>query len=233
MLYILGLELTTPAVAQVLIQLAPVLMGLGGIWLFGERYSTSQWMGFAVLVTGLVVFFRNQLEAFAASAGELWQGSFAHNDRSGGVGGLCDGSETTAQRLFFRRHHGLHLRFRDDSDLPGHRAMTLLGLVPAAWPILLYCALNTLIAYSSFAEALNHWEASRVGAVLALTPLGTLVFAATVERFYPGALPSERLGWVSLVGAGLVVVGSVLTSLTGRNAGPDGVVQPVRGDAGS
>ena len=43
MLYIIGLDLTTPAVAQVLIQVAPVLLGLGGLWLFGERYSKSQW----------------------------------------------------------------------------------------------------------------------------------------------------------------------------------------------
>src|SRR5262245_21471570 len=51
--YILGLNLTTPATAQVLIQFAPVLMGLGGIWLFGERYSTTQWAGFAVLLFGM------------------------------------------------------------------------------------------------------------------------------------------------------------------------------------
>ena len=233
MLYILGLELTTPAVAQVLIQLAPVLMGLGGIWLFGERYSTSQWMGLAVLVTGLVVFFRNQLEAFAASAGELWQGALLIT-----IGAVAWAVYAMAQKQLLKDYSSVAIMvfiyvFAAIAIFPATNPMTLLGLVPAAWPIILYCALNTLIAYSSFAEALNHWEASRVSAVLALTPLGTFAFAATVDRFYPGVLPAERLGWVSLVGAGLVVVGSILTSLTGRNAGSDGVLQPARGDAGS
>jgi drug/metabolite transporter (DMT)-like permease len=75
MLFIIGLELTSPALAQVLIQLAPVLLGLGGIWLFGERYSRAQWVGFSVLVTGLGLFFRDQLGAFAEQATQLWQGA--------------------------------------------------------------------------------------------------------------------------------------------------------------
>ena len=40
--------------------------------------------------------------------------------------------------------------------------------------LLAFCGINTVLAYGAFAESLKHWEMSRVGAVLAVTPLFTL-----------------------------------------------------------
>ena len=100
--------------------------------------------------------------------------------------------------------------------LPATAPAQLWNLSPFSWAIVSYCALNTLIAYGCFAESLNHLEASRISAVLALTPLGTFAFVAPVDRFYPNVLPTERLNWVSLTAAGLVVVGAMVTSLTGQ-----------------
>ena len=56
--YLLGVQHTSPANAQLLIQLAPLLMALGGIWVFGEVFHRGQWLGLAVLVAGLGLFFR-------------------------------------------------------------------------------------------------------------------------------------------------------------------------------
>src|SRR5512134_3716769 len=64
--FLVGLDLTTPANAQVLIQLAPMLLGLGSLAVFGERYERLQWLGLAVLVLGLLVFFASQLRALVA-----------------------------------------------------------------------------------------------------------------------------------------------------------------------
>ena len=100
--------------------------------------------------------------------------------------------------------------------LPATAPAQLWDLSPFSWVIVSYCALNTLIAYGAFAESLNHWEVSRVSAVLALTPLGTFAFVALVDRLYPDVLPTERLNWVSFTAAGLVVAGSMVTSLMDR-----------------
>ena len=54
--YILGLRDTTPADAQVLIQGAPILLALAGVWVFREPFSRVQWLGFAILVFGLALF---------------------------------------------------------------------------------------------------------------------------------------------------------------------------------
>jgi drug/metabolite transporter (DMT)-like permease len=221
-LYILGLELTTPAVSQVLIQLAPVLLALGGIWLFGERYSASQWIGFAVLVAGLSVFFHNQLGAFAEDTGRIWRGAALIV-----AGALAWAVYAMAQKQLLRDYSSGTVMlviyvFATLVLLPTTTPRDLMDLDLFAWIIVASCGLNTLIAYGAFAEALNHWEASRVSAVLALTPLGTLAFEAAVERLFEGALPPERLDWTSFVGAGLVVAGSIVTSLSGsRRPIPD------------
>src|SRR5512145_3033871 len=66
--FLVGLDLTTPANSQVLIQLAPMLLGLGGIVVFGERYERLQ-------VLGLLAFFSGQLRALAEGADRYLLGS--------------------------------------------------------------------------------------------------------------------------------------------------------------
>jgi drug/metabolite transporter (DMT)-like permease len=79
--------------------------------------------------------------------------------------------------------------------------------------VLLFCALNTLVAYGAFAAALAHWEASRVSAILALTPLATLAFAWLMTALWPRLITPEAISATSLLGAAAVVAGSLLTSL--------------------
>jgi drug/metabolite transporter (DMT)-like permease len=64
--YLLSLDLTSPTVAQVLIQLAPMFLLFGGVIVFRERFAARQWAGFAVLVAGLLIFFHDRYaEVFA------------------------------------------------------------------------------------------------------------------------------------------------------------------------
>jgi drug/metabolite transporter (DMT)-like permease len=93
--------------------------------------------------------------------------------------------------------------------------------------LLAYCALNTVVAYGSFAEALAHWEASRVSAVLAVTPLLCLGVVAVVHALWPAMLAPEPMSMVGWAGAALVVVGSTTVSLLGRRRG----VNPRNDDA--
>ena len=84
--------------------------------------------------------------------------------------------------------------------------------------MLVFCCVNTLIAYGAFAEALKHWEVSRIGAVLALAPLFTLTCVWCVERFVPGLLDPEGLNALNMFGALLVVGGSGVCALSAANA---------------
>ncbi len=73
--YLVALDLTTAADAQVLIQLAPLLLALGGLVVFRERFTRVQWLGFAVLVAGLSLFSGSRLLALIEGVDRFLLGS--------------------------------------------------------------------------------------------------------------------------------------------------------------
>lgn len=214
--YLLGVKYTSPGNAQLLIQLAPLLMALGGVFIFRERFVWGQWLGLLIIVLGLGLFFRDQF------AGGLVTG---HNYLLGstivGAAALSWAAYALMQKqllLKLSSQHILAVIYLFSALLlwPFAHPSTLADLDALHWALLLYCALNTLVAYGAFAEALEHWQASRVSAVLATTPMLCLGVVALVHAFWPEAVASEYVGLLGFVGALLVVVGSALSSLLGQ-----------------
>ena len=216
--YLLGLERTTPANAQVLIQSAPMLLALGGIVVFREPFTPAQWLGFAAIAAGLASFFASQLGALGREldrylAGVSW---IAFAAVTWAVYGLAQKQllrVLSSQGVMLCIYVGCALAF-----WPGAAPAKLAAVSGAGAAVLAFCALNTLVAYGAFAAALEHWEASRVSAVLALTPLATLACSAAVAWWMPERAAPETLSPASWAGAGAVVAGSLLTSLGGRRA---------------
>lgn len=214
--YLLGLARTTPANAQLIIQLAPLLMALGGIFIFRERFSTWQWLGLLVVFCGLLMFFRDQLFGSMLSASGYVLGAlliviaaivwaaYAMAQKQ-----LLNTLSSPAILLFVYACASVLL-------LPTAAPASLLQLDGLHWAALAYCALNTLGAYGAFAEALAHWEASRVSVVLALTPILTVICVWLAHLFWPQLIQPERIGWGGWLGALLVVSGSALTSLAAK-----------------
>jgi drug/metabolite transporter (DMT)-like permease len=211
--YLLGVQWTSPANAQLLIQLAPLLMALGGIFVFRERFNGWQWLGLAILSGGLALFFREQL-GLGASGYAFGSGLVIVAAVVWAVYALLQ------KQLLLRLSSPAILLFiylcASVLLLPLAQPSALWRLDALHWGLLMFCALNTLVAYGAFAEALAHWEASRVSAILATTPLLCLGAVAVVHSIWPASIAPERVGVVGLAGAGLVVLGSALTSLMGR-----------------
>jgi drug/metabolite transporter (DMT)-like permease len=215
--YMVGLDLTSPANAQVLIQLAPLMLALGGILLFRERFSRLQWAGFCILILGLAVFFGSQLRTLASSLDRYLLGS-----------ATLVGAAVTWAIYGMAQKQLLHW-FSSQAVMLCIYVGCAVCLMPTAAPasilelgardlgVLLFCALNTLVAYGAFAAALAHWEASRVSSVLALTPLTTLAFASLMAALWPELVTREAISAISFLGAVAVVAGSLLTSLGGNS----------------
>jgi drug/metabolite transporter (DMT)-like permease len=212
-LYLVALRFTTPTVNQTVIQLSPMLLLLGGLIVFRERFSPRQWLGFGVLLGGLVLFFNRRLV-------EL-------NDLSGGLGlgvallviaaviwamyGLAQKSllkHLTSQQILMLIYAGATVLLLPTAS-PGEigKLSTL-----HAWT-LAFCCANTLIAYGAFVEALDHWEVSRVSAVVAVAPLFTMASMGLMGQFAPGLLEPEGLNATSVIGSLLVVGGSAMCAL--------------------
>ena len=79
--------------------------------------------------------------------------------------------------------------------------------------LLAFGIFNTLAAYGCFAEALEHWEASRVSAVISLAPLVTILAVYVILALWPSAEVGARLDALGLAGAALIVGGSMMTAL--------------------
>jgi drug/metabolite transporter (DMT)-like permease len=211
--YLLGVQWTSPANAQLLIQLAPLLMALGGIFVFRESFNGWQWTGLAVLFVGLGLFFREQLGVGAAG--------YAFGSGLVVVAAIVWAVYALLQKQLLLRLSSPAILLAiylcaSVVLLPLARPTALLGLDGLHWGLLLFCALNTLVAYGAFAEALAHWEASRVSAILATTPLLCVGAVALVHMLWPESIAPERIGALGYTGAALVVLGSALTSLMGR-----------------
>jgi drug/metabolite transporter (DMT)-like permease len=224
-LYLLGVQYTSPANAQLLIQLAPLLMTLGGIWVFGERFRAAQWLGLALLLAGLGLFFRDQLvhawAAEAAQAGASHAGGYVLGSAFVIVGAVVWALYALLQKQLLMKLGSMQILLfiyiaASVLLLPFAQPSTLLKLDGFHWAMLAYCALNTIGAYGAFAEALAHWEASRVSAILATTPLLCIVAVTVVHAFWPQMLAPERITALGWIGAALVVAGSAAVSLLGR-----------------
>lgn len=219
--FVLGLDRTSPATSQVLIQLGPLLLALGGIAVFGEHFSAAQWLGFGVLVAGQLTFFAGQIAVLGQEAGRYVSGVawlvFAAATWAGyGLAQKQLLQALPSPAIMFCIYAGCALCF-----LPGAHPRALAGLDTAAWAVLLFCAANTIVAYGAFAAALEHWEASRVSAVVALTPLATIAFSELAARIAPVQLAMEPLSARGWIGAAAVVGGSLLAALARRSGSRD------------
>ncbi|MEA5616693.1 DMT family transporter [Cronbergia sp. UHCC 0137] len=212
-----GLALTAPTTAEVIIQLSPVLLGFGGLVIFKERYTWHQWLGVSVLTLGFALFFHSQLYNLTTAEGQYLFGSGLIV-----LGAVAWAIYALAQKQLLQSlsstsimlviYGGCALLFT-----PFAKINTIFALDHFYLGILIFCALNTLIAYGAFAESLEHWEASRVGAVLALAPIITLISGWLFSEFYTTLIPKEHLTLTGIFGAFLVVGGSVAIALKRSN----------------
>lgn len=219
-LFVLGLNYLQPVATTIFIQLAPIFLLAGSLFIFKEPFSRQQWTGLSVLVAGMIMFFIPELRESAALTGEFFAGAGLIMLAAMGwaVYALCQkqllvyySSQQVITVVFLA---GILLL------LPGARPLMLMHLDAVRIGLVLFAGLNTIIAYGAFSEALNHWDASRVGAVLTIIPVLSVVLMLAAQTLFPVYIDPELLTPVKFIGAGIVVAGSMICSLSKRPANP-------------
>ncbi|MEN4829262.1 DMT family transporter [Pseudomonas sp. P39-UII1] len=212
-LYLVGLNLLSPGTAQLVVQLGPVLLLVASVFVFKERFSLGQGLGLVVLLGGFGLFFNQRLEELLTSLGAY-------------TTGVLTILLATSIWVFYALSQKQLLTVWHSQQVmmviylccaalltPWVHPLEALQLSPLQGWLLLACCLNTLVAYGAFAEALAHWEASRVSATLALTPLVTFVAVAIAAWLWPDYVQAEDINALGYVGAVTVVLGSSLVAL--------------------
>ena len=210
-LFIYGLERTTSEAAEVIIQLAPMLFLLAGIRVFKEQFSVFQWFGAAIFITGLILYFTHRIEDLFVSFSDYGEGMLMV-----AISALFWAGYAIIQKFLmseFSSEETLIIIYWIGAGLFFIKSefSTLLHLNTFFWGLLVFCGLNTLIAYGSFTEALAHTEASRVSAIMALTP----VITSTIVQIFPmEGVYIEPMYLLTVVGAIMVVFGSVIVAIS-------------------
>lgn len=213
-LYLSALYFVPAETAQMLIQMAPFMMLVGSVVFLKESFSKGQMLGSVVLISGLILFFNQQ---FSHST------SLGNDDFSVGFFIMLGASITWAAYAIIQKQMLNH--FSSNQIMLCIYLVSAILFLPFASPtdvisldvisllLLFFCCANTLIAYGTFAESLEYWPASKVSAVLAITPLLTVLFATIAEQIWPTFFSAQSLNNLAYIGAGLVVIGSMLTAL--------------------
>lgn len=214
--YLMGLNQTTAEAAQILIQVAPLLLLVGSVWLFKEPFSAPQWLGVASFTLGLLLFFHHRLRTLATLDESYLLGLVllmlaAVTWASYGLAQKRLLKQVSANELLLLVYVAGSLCFWPVAAPSQIQQLDGIGLI-----MLGFAALNTVIAYSSFGFAMTYWEASRVSAVITLTPLLTLFFVFLSNILYPGFIQTEPLDWLNWLGAVMVVSGSTLAAMGNR-----------------
>ena len=212
-LYLVGLKMLSPGTAQLVVQMGPIFLMIASVFLFKERFSLGQGVGLLVLIIGFALFFNQRLAELLTSLGTY-------------TAGVLTILLATTIWVFYALGQKQLLTVWNSLQvmmviylscafllLPWVHPMEALQLSPLQGWLLLACCFNTLIAYGAFAEALAHWEASRVSATLAITPLVTFVAVAIAAWLWPDYVHAEQINGLGYGGAVLVVLGSASVAL--------------------
>jgi len=215
--YLVGLDYSSAEATQVMIQLAPLLFLILSVWIYKEPFDNRQLVGIAIFLFGIVLFFNLRFSQLAQELVAL-NGRYIQ-----GLGFIVLASITWA--IYGLAQKQLLKDFGSQEVLlviyiagaivffPGATPEDVIKLDALQWAYLIFTAFNTIIAYGAFTMALEHWEASRVGASLTIVPVLTICFVYIGSLILPGSITPEPMNQWSWLGAIFVVVGSMVTAL--------------------
>ena len=216
--YLWGLDYTNSSTAQVLIQLAPMLLLFSGIFFFREQFSNLQWFGFILFIFGLLLFFNKKLIAMFTQQGNYTLGVLFII-----IAAITWVAYGIAQKVLLKEFSSpvimfIILFFGSFLFMPLAEPAQIFELTNFQLWALIFSCLNTVIAYGCFAEALEHWEASRISAVVTLAPVYTVAGVYGLNYLFPETFTGETLSSLTLWGIVVVIAGAMITALGKKKA---------------
>jgi len=209
--FIKGLQFTSPGVAQIFIQLGPVILAISGFAFFHEKISARQVAGLFIAVAGLTIYYREQAH-LVSSGGANWS--------TGVVWILIAAVSWAAYSILLKvlvlKYPPMQLNLVIFGlpalvFLPFVHFSHFLGLGVTGWCILLFLGFNTLIAYGLLSLAIQYTEANKVSVIIILNPILTFVLMAIISHTGATWISHEQFTLVTIAGALIVLAGAMLT----------------------
>lgn len=218
--FISGIKHLSPSSSQVFIQAGPVSFALSGILIFREHVNWKHVIGFILVVSGIILFYSEQIADMAVADGHFTIGMFLVLG-----GGISWAIFATLQKVLVTRYPPNQLNL----FIYGFCALMLVplaefgkfGTLPG-WNWILLCSLglNTVLAYGSLGLAIKYTEATRVSVIITLNPVITFVVMALLTRMEVGWIGHESFSLLSIAGALTVLTGAITVITAGWKKQP-------------
>ncbi|MBF9000102.1 DMT family transporter [Vibrio nitrifigilis] len=208
-----GVTFLRPEVAQLGMQISPVFMALGGLLFLKEQVSWQQWACFGLLILGLLVFFHPVLTG----------------DYHGDVHNLVTGLiiifiSAFSWCIYALTQKTLFKKLSSSNILLMIYILATVVMAPFSSPMLLttmssndtwvmlFCCINTVVAYGAFTQAMRYWETVQVSAVIAVVPVVVFVLTelCVVFGLWSSIISESHVDWLSMAGM-FMVVGSAIS----------------------
>ncbi len=209
--FINGINLTTPSIGQIFIQVGPVLLAIAGFVLFKEKVSIRQVCGIIIVVAGLLIFYNEQIEVLSGGletyrTGVLWVlfgalawAIYAVFQKKA----VKDNNPMQLNLIIF----GLPMLFL--SPFVAYNYFSELSQYD--WILLVFLGLNTLGAYGSLAFALKLLEANKISVIITLNPIITFMIMAFLSQSSVTWIHPEIFSIITIIGAFTIILGVILT----------------------
>ncbi len=214
--FITGLNYTSPIIAQVFIQIGPVLLAVSGFVIYKEKISFRQLTGLLLVVIGLSVFYHEQVKILfdqkqLLNKGVIWII----------IGSLAWAVYAVSQKKLVRSHPPMQMNLFLFGlpallYLPFVHFSRMKGLSAGEWLLLIFLGVNTLVAYGALAMALKYLEANKISVIITLNPIITFIIMAYLGYIGVTWIQPEHFNLIIFVGATVVIIGAILTVVSGR-----------------
>ena len=204
-----AVDLSGPSNMAVLIQTASIFLVLVGVFVFHEHLTLRQVLGMFVAGVGLFLFFHDQ-QSRILETGDYFYANFLIV-----LAALVWVGYMVSQKFLSRQYGAQSLNLL----VYAVATLTLIGGVEwadftraglTAWLSLIFCGFNTLLAYSTLAEAVKYIPLALISVIISLNPLITLWGMKILPQIGFAGLQADPVGALGYFGGAVAVTGVVL-----------------------
>ena len=204
-----GINFSGPSNAAIIIQVAPVLLVIAGVFLFHETIGGKQVAGMVLAVVGFYLFYLDRV-------GNA-QDNFQYSTANGWI--LLAAVVWVFYMICQKRLSAKYSAQTLNLLVYAVAAIALIPLVEwnellkggfAGWLLLIVLGLNTLLAYGALAEAVECIPLSLISILITLNPLITLSGMWILNALGVETLPMENISGSGYMGGAIAVGGVIL-----------------------
>ena len=204
----LAVDISGPSNMAVLIQTASVFLVVTGVLVFHERLIFRQFLGMFIVAAGLTLFFFDQQSRTSNN-------SYYYADFLIQLAALVWVGYMISQKFLSRIYGAQSLNFL----VYAVSTLVLAGTVEwtefvsagsNAWLALVFCGINTLLAYGALAEAVKYLPLAIISVIISLNPLITLLGMKILPEMGFANLQPDPVGMMGYWGGAIAVAGVTL-----------------------